>query len=51
MAHLEVEPKPKRPLWVWALIILLLILLGGMLLKKCSEKTSSSADSVALHMK
>lgn len=28
MAHLEVEPKPSRPLWIWALIIIILIALA-----------------------
>lgn len=48
MAHLEVEPKPKRPSWVWVLIVLLVILLGGMLLKKCmGREEPSTADSPA----
>lgn len=34
MAHLEVEPKPSRPSWVWVLIVLLVILLAGMLFFK-----------------
>lgn len=48
MAHLEVEPKPSRPSWVWLLIILLAILLAGMLIKKCNaDGDSSAADSVS----
>jgi len=47
MAHLEVEPKPSRPLWLWTLIALLVILLAGMLIKNCNEQDAgSSADSV-----
>jgi H+/Cl- antiporter ClcA len=45
MAHLEVEPKPSRPWWVWLLIVLLGILLAGLLLRKCStEKATNTAD-------
>lgn len=48
MAHLEVEPKPSRPWWVWLLIVLLVILLAGMLIKKCSADGDSSAgDSLS----
>lgn len=47
MAHLEVEPKPSRPLWLWALIALLVILLAGMLVKNCNDQNpQSSADSI-----
>lgn len=49
MAHLEVEPKPSKPWWVWLLIVLLLILLAGMLLKKCnSESADTNADSTTM---
>ena len=48
MAHLEVEPKPSRPWWVWLLIVLLVFLLAGMLIKKCStDGDSSTGDSIA----
>lgn len=46
MAHLEVEPKPSRPWWVWLLIVLLLILLAGLLMKKCNtESAGKGADT------
>lgn len=49
MAHLEVEPKPSRPSWVWVLIALLVILLAGMLIKKCTaDGDSSAADSLSV---
>jgi len=48
MAHLEVEPKPSRPSWVWLLIVLLVILLAGMLIKKCTaDGNSGNADSLS----
>ena len=48
MAHLEVEPKPSRPSWVWVLIALLVILLAGMLIKKCTaDGDSGNADSLS----
>lgn len=48
MAHLEVEPKPSRPWWVWLLIVLLILLLAGLLLSKCNnnENAVTSADTV-----
>jgi len=48
MAHLEVEPKPSRPWWVWLLIALLLIALAALLFKKCSSETSGNrSDSIS----
>lgn len=32
MAHLEVEPKPSRPWWVWLLIAIILIALAALLI-------------------
>lgn len=47
MAHLEVEPKPKRPVWVWVLIAFLVILLAGTLINKCATgDTPHSSDNV-----
>lgn len=47
MAHLEVKPKTKRPLWVWMLIALLVILLAGTMISKCAtEDVPHSSDSV-----
>lgn len=37
MAHLEVEPKPSRPWWVWALVIIVIIALGAMVFKQCTN--------------
>ncbi|RZK47169.1 MAG: OmpA family protein [Pedobacter sp.] len=49
MAHLEVEPKPARPWWIWALIVILLIVLATLLLKKCGpETTGTKGDSTAM---
>lgn len=49
MAHLEVEPKPSRPSWVWVLLILLAILLAGMLLKQCyTGNTGTGADTTTV---
>lgn len=46
MAHLEVEPKPTRPWWVWLLIVLLVIALAALLFNKCgSESTGTATDS------
>lgn len=45
MAHLEVEPKPKRPWWIWLLTFLVLILLSVLLLRKCDPE-KSNAESV-----
>ncbi len=42
MAHLEVEPKPARPWWVWALIIIILVALAAMLLRKCDAEDSDA---------
>ncbi|TKC07586.1 OmpA family protein [Pedobacter frigoris] len=48
MAHLEVEPKPSRPWWVWLLIVLLVILLAGLLMSKCNnESTTADPDTIA----
>ncbi|RDC58449.1 OmpA family protein [Pedobacter chinensis] len=48
MAHLEVEPKPSRPWWVWLLIALLLIALAALLFKKCSSETGGTrSDSIS----
>lgn len=45
MAHLEVEPKPRRPWWFGLLIVLLLILLAGTLIGKCNnEGGTTGAD-------
>ncbi|TKC10525.1 OmpA family protein [Pedobacter polaris] len=40
MAHLEVEPKPKRPLWIWILLAITLVALAAMLLRKCDAEQS-----------
>ncbi len=52
MAHLEVEPKPSRPWWVWALLFLILIALAAITLRKCDAEHSDAqraaeADSSA----
>jgi hypothetical protein len=44
MAHLEVVPRPKRPSWIWALIIILAILLGITIFKYCNAGTDPTAD-------
>jgi hypothetical protein len=44
MAHLEVEPRPKRPNWLWALLIIIAILLSFTLFKYCNQGTTPSAD-------
>lgn len=43
MAHLEVEPKPSRPWWVWVLIVLLVFLLVGLLLNKFNGSSTGMA--------
>jgi len=45
MAHLEVEPKPTRPWWVWMLIVLLVILLAALLWNKCEPDYSVSTSA------
>lgn len=45
MAHLEVEPKPARPWWVWLLVALILIALAALLLKNCNSDKTGVADS------
>lgn len=48
MAHLEVEPKPSRPWWVWLIIVILAILLAALLFNKCNnETTGTSGDSIS----
>jgi outer membrane protein OmpA-like peptidoglycan-associated protein len=48
MAHLEVEPKPSRPWWVWLIIVILAILLAALLFNKCnSESTGTSGDTIS----
>ena len=48
MAHLEVERKPKRPWWVWLLIILLLIALAVLLFNRYNSNGERSAtDSIS----
>ncbi|MFD0941054.1 hypothetical protein [Pedobacter boryungensis] len=42
MAHLEVEPKPKRPWWFWLLTIIVLILVGLTLVRKCDAEKSDA---------
>jgi outer membrane protein OmpA-like peptidoglycan-associated protein len=42
MAHLEVEPKPARPWWVWLLTIIILIALAMFLLRKCDAERSDA---------
>lgn len=38
MAHLEVEPRPKRPNWLWALLIIIAVLLLFTLFKYCTSE-------------
>lgn len=46
MAHLEVEPKPSRPWWIWALVIIVIIALGASVLKQCtSDNDGHPADA------
>lgn len=46
MAHLEVEPKPARPWWIWVLVGIVLIALSAFLFDKCgSERTMVSGDT------
>jgi len=45
MAHLEVEPKPSRPLWIWILIAIILIALAAMLFKQCTSEPALVADT------
>jgi outer membrane protein OmpA-like peptidoglycan-associated protein len=48
MAHLEVEPKPSRPWWIWALLVIILIALAAVLFNKCgSEKTGTANDTLS----
>ncbi|RNL54590.1 hypothetical protein [Pedobacter jejuensis] len=48
MAHLEVERKPKRPWWVWLLIILLLIALAVLIFNRYNSNGEKSAtDSIS----
>jgi outer membrane protein OmpA-like peptidoglycan-associated protein len=47
MAHLEVEPKPARPWWIWALTIIVLIALAAMLLRKCDVEYSDAKRAAA----
>jgi len=48
MAHLEVEPKPSRPWWVWLIIVILAILLAALLFNKCNNETAgTSADTTS----
>jgi hypothetical protein len=44
MAHLEVEPRPKRPNWLWALLIIIAILLSFTLFKYCNDGTTPGPD-------
>lgn len=43
MAHLEVERKPKRPWWVWLLIILLLIALAVLMFNRYHSSDAQTA--------
>jgi len=37
MAHLEVEPKPGRPWWIWVLLAIVLVALGVLLYNKYAD--------------
>lgn len=41
MAHLEVEPKPSRPWWIWLLIAIILVGLAAFLFDKYGTDNSS----------
>lgn len=46
MAHLEVEPKPSRPWWIWALVTILIIALAAMIFRQCtSDEDGHPADA------
>lgn len=48
MAHLEVEPKPARPWWVWALIIIILVVLAASIYNRStSDSTGSPVDTTS----
>ena len=38
MAHLEVEPKPGRPWWIWVLLVVVLIALAVLLYNKYADQ-------------
>ncbi|WP_432709693.1 OmpA family protein [Pedobacter sp.] len=49
MAHLEVEPKPSRPWWLWLIFVLLAIFIVAMVFNKCSnEKKGTSGDTLTI---
>jgi hypothetical protein len=37
MAHLEVEPKPARPWWIWMLVIMAVLVLMGLVVAQFSK--------------
>ncbi|RZM30166.1 MAG: OmpA family protein [Pedobacter sp.] len=46
MAHLEVEPKPSRPWWIWALLTILMIALAAMVFRQCTaDEDGHPADA------
>jgi len=47
MAHLEVEKKPSRPWWVWALLVIIVIALAAMLLRKCDAEYGDAQRAAA----
>jgi outer membrane protein OmpA-like peptidoglycan-associated protein len=53
MAHLEVEPKPSRPWWIWVLLIIILVAIAAILFRKCDAEHSDAqraaqADSTTM---
>ncbi len=48
MAHLEVEPKPSRPWWIWVLLAIVLVALAAILLNKCGtdQKSVARTDTI-----
>jgi len=45
MAHLEVEPKPSRPLWIWILLAIILLALAAMVFKQYNGEPAPTADT------